>query len=72
VPAFCQQQPGPFHIPSLDEILRQTKKSHLSELDDKIFNEKMSEFSCPDSGLGALSGPSHIDDWPSLAMLLPK
>jgi hypothetical protein len=72
VPAFCQQQPGPFHIPSLDEILRQTKKSHLSGLDDKIFNEKMSEFSCPDSGLDALSGPSHIDDWPSLAMLLPK
>jgi hypothetical protein len=73
VPSFCQQQPGPFHIPSLDEILQQTKKSHLAGLDDKIFNEKMSEFACPDSGLGsALSGPSHIEDWPSLAMLLPK
>lgn len=30
----------------------------------------------PDSGLGssasASSGPSHIEDWPSLAILLPK
>jgi hypothetical protein len=72
VPSFCQQQPGPFHIPSLDEILQQTKKSHLASLDDKLFNEKMSEFACPDSGLSSASGPSHIEDWPSLAMLLPK
>ena len=74
VPTFCQQ-PSSFQIPSLDELLRQTKQSHLAEIDDKYFETRMAEFASPDSGLGSATsstGPSHVEDWPSLAFLLPK
>lgn len=49
-----------------DEKLLLDTSSELSMLDQNIFQ--------PDSGLGSSSssGPSHIEDWPSLAVLLPR
>uniref|UniRef100_A0A7E4UNU5 RUN domain-containing protein n=1 Tax=Panagrellus redivivus TaxID=6233 RepID=A0A7E4UNU5_PANRE len=75
VPAFCQQQSTARQIPTLDDLLRQTRTSHLADLDDKALDAKMAEF-VPDSGLGSAAscsdGPAHIEDWASLSMLLPK
>lgn len=56
------------------ECCRNTDKRLLVESssdDGGIFKNLYND---PDSGLGSAtsSGPTHIEDWPSLAVLLPK
>lgn len=60
----------------MNEIVEKLKEGVLEDekLDSSLFN--VLEKRGPDSGLGssatASTGPSHIEDWPSLALLLPK
>ncbi|VDK81110.1 unnamed protein product [Litomosoides sigmodontis] len=70
MPSLCQSST------SVSEIVDKLKEGVL---DDEKFDFSLLnvlEKRGPDSGLGssatASSGPSHIEDWPSLALLLPK
>lgn len=69
-PSLCQSSV------SLSEIIAKVKEGTIEEdkLDLSVLDAL--EKHGPDSGLGssasATSGPSHIEDWPSLAILLPK
>ncbi|EJD76375.1 RUN domain-containing protein [Loa loa] len=70
MPSLCQSSM------SINEIMDKLKEGVLEDekFDFSLFN--VLEKRGPDSGLGssatASSGPSHIEDWPSLALLLPK
>lgn len=70
MPSLCQSSV------SLSEIMVKVREGAIEEdkLDLSVLN--VLEKHGPDSGLGssasATSGPSHIEDWPSLAILLPK
>uniref|UniRef100_A0A0R3S160 RUN domain-containing protein n=1 Tax=Elaeophora elaphi TaxID=1147741 RepID=A0A0R3S160_9BILA len=70
MPSLCQSSM------SMSEIIDKLKEGVLEDekFDFSLLN--VLEKRGPDSGLGssatASSGPSHIEDWPSLALLLPK
>lgn len=70
MPSLCQSSV------SMSEVMDKLKEGVLE--DEKLDFSLLSvlEKRGPDSGLGssatASSGPSHIEDWPSLAILLPK
>ncbi|KAM3721241.1 AP-4 complex accessory subunit [Dirofilaria immitis] len=70
MPTICQSSM------SVNEIMDKLKEGVLEDekFDFSLLN--VLEKRGPDSGLGssatASSGPSHIEDWPSLALLLPK
>lgn len=70
LPSLCQLSI------SMNEIVEKLKEGVLEDekLDSSLLN--VLEKRGPDSGLGssatASSGPLHIEDWPSLALLLPK
>ncbi|KHN76973.1 hypothetical protein Tcan_06027, partial [Toxocara canis] len=70
MPSLCQSSI------SLDEIMVKVREGAVDDqkLDLSLLN--VLQKGGPDSGLGssasASSGPSHIEDWPSLAILLPK
>ena len=61
---------------SLSDILVKAKEGYVDDgkLELSVLNAL--EKHGPDSGLGssvsAASGPAHIEDWSSLAVLLPK
>lgn len=54
--------------------MKKAKTGCLAELDDKYDPTELNllEKKGPDSGLGSSTGPLHIEDWPSLSLLLPK
>ncbi|VDK46817.1 unnamed protein product [Anisakis simplex] len=70
MPSLCQSSI------SLDEVMLKVREGTLE--DDKLDLSLLSvlQKGGPDSGLGssasASSGPTHIEDWPSLAILLPR
>uniref|UniRef100_A0A0N5A7C4 RUN domain-containing protein n=1 Tax=Parastrongyloides trichosuri TaxID=131310 RepID=A0A0N5A7C4_PARTI len=70
IPNFCQTSI------SFGEILKKAKAGILSDCEDKLEYSDLTMYEnnkkTPDSGLGNSTGPTHIEDWPSLAVLLPK
>jgi hypothetical protein len=68
VPSFCRSSY------SMDDMMKKAKTGCLAELDDKYDPTELNllEKKGPDSGLGSSTGPLHIEDWPSLSLLLPK
>uniref|UniRef100_A0A0K0G3U5 RUN domain-containing protein n=1 Tax=Strongyloides venezuelensis TaxID=75913 RepID=A0A0K0G3U5_STRVS len=69
VPNFCQTSI------SFSEILKKAKAGILYDCEDKLEYSDLNIYGdkkTPDSGLGTSTGPTHIEDWPSLAVLLPK
>ncbi|CEF64467.1 RUN domain-containing protein [Strongyloides ratti] len=69
VPNFCQTSI------SFGEILKKAKAGILYDCEDKLEYSDLNIYDnkkTPDSGLGTSTGPTHIEDWPSLAVLLPK
>uniref|UniRef100_A0A915CB03 RUN domain-containing protein n=1 Tax=Parascaris univalens TaxID=6257 RepID=A0A915CB03_PARUN len=70
MPSLCQSSI------SLDEIMVKVREGTVDDEKLDLSLVSMLQKGGPDSGLGssasASSGPSHIEDWPSLAILLPK
>ncbi|KAL3997964.1 hypothetical protein ACH3XW_13095 [Acanthocheilonema viteae] len=70
IPSLCQSST------SVSEIMDKLKEGVLEDENFDFSLLNVLEKRGPDSGLGssatASSGPSHIEDWPSLALLLPK
>jgi hypothetical protein len=81
VPSICTNSSTVTATASFDDILKQAKDGNLGAVleccpSEKLLFENDIEFEnpAPDSGLGSShsEGPSHIEDWHSLSVLLPR
>lgn len=62
--ALCRSALG------IEELIERVR-SGVDVTDEKLDLAGQLDADAPDSGLGQ-SGPTHIEDWPSLAVLLPR
>uniref|UniRef100_A0A915MGH7 Acetylcholinesterase n=1 Tax=Meloidogyne javanica TaxID=6303 RepID=A0A915MGH7_MELJA len=83
VPSICTNSSTIAATTSFDDLLKQAKEGNLGAVLECYPSEKMlfepgrddiCEDVAPDSGLGSShsEGPSHIEDWHSLSVLLPR
>lgn len=83
VPSICTNSSTVAATASFDDLLKQAKEGNLGVLLECYPPEKLldehgrddgGEDAAPDSGLGSShsEGPSHIEDWHSLSVLLPR
>uniref|UniRef100_A0A914L5H6 RUN domain-containing protein n=1 Tax=Meloidogyne incognita TaxID=6306 RepID=A0A914L5H6_MELIC len=83
VPSICTNSSTIAATASFDDLLKQAKEGNIGVVLECYPSEKMlfeagrddvCEDVAPDSGLGSShsEGPSHIEDWHSLSVLLPR